>query len=461
MSAIQGTPKPAKSNLKNSCMFVKNPYHRHLLSALVVGTAVLVGSCGSLPKEAADAQPQQGGRENQSAAVDVGISRTEILTPSPTYTGSTEPIRTISMRSQVEGQLLGLNVDVGDRVNQGQIVAQLDDSILRTQLNAAEAELAALKSEVARSNSQVSNARAQVESARLELIQAQADSQRQQRLLKEGAIALQVAQQAQTEARTAAQTLRAAQQQVSTEQQAVAAAQGRVIAQQAVVAQEQKRRSYTRLVAPIPGVVLQRLQEPGDLIQPGNEVLRIADFSRIQVRVEVSDKELGNISNGQSVSVKLDAFPQETLTGQVTRIYPAADATARLVPIEVVIPNSNGRIGSGLLARVSFVNSQQPSVVVPQSAVSGGQKERAGAGVQAEQQESKTGTVFVVSQEAGGQGKVVARPVTLGDFADGKVEVLSGLKAGERYVTSSSKPLKNGETVRLSILSEQSAQKGQ
>ncbi|MBW4664720.1 MAG: efflux RND transporter periplasmic adaptor subunit [Chroococcus sp. CMT-3BRIN-NPC107] len=443
MSEIVRLPKPANTK-----------HHRHLLSVLVVGIAILGGSCSS-PKEAADAQSQQA---NRPTAVDVSISRTEALVSAPTYTGSTEPIRTVSLRSQVEGQLLGLNVDVGDFVKQGQIVAQLDDEILRTQLNEAEAELAALRSEVARSNSQVSNARAQVESARLELAQAQADSQRQQSLLKEGAIALQVAQQAQTEARTAAQTLRAAQEQVSTEQQAVAAAQGRVVAQQAVVAQERKRRSYTRLVAPIAGLVLQRLQEPGDLIQPGNEVIQIADFSRIQVRVEVSDKELGNITIGQAVSVKLDAFPQETLNGQVTRIYPAADATARLIPIEVVIPNSNGRIGSGLLARVSFVNSNQQSVVVAQSAL-GGQESR-GAGEQGEQEQSKTGTVFVVT-EAEGKAKVVARPVTLGDRADGKVEVLSGLKVGERYVSRSSKPLKNGETVNISIISRKAAPKGQ
>lgn len=440
MTEIAKMPKLAKINL--------NQYHRYLGSVLVIGVAIITSSC--TPKEAADAQAQQ---KNRPTAVNVGVSRTETLTPSPTYTGSTEPIRTVSMRSQVEGQLLGLNVDVGDFVKQGQIVAQLDDSILRTQLNAAEAELAALKSEVARSNSQVNNARAQVESARLELTQAQADSQRQQKLLREGAIAFSTAQQTQTEARTAAQTLRAAVQTVTTEQQAVAAAQGRVIAQQAVVTQEQKRRSYTRLIAPISGVVLQRLQEPGDLIQPGNEVLQIADFSRIQVRVEVSDKQLGNISVGQSISVKLDAFPQETLSGQVTRIYPAADATARLVPIEVVIPNSNG-IGSGLLARVSFISSNQESIVVPQSALAGGQPEQTG------QKESNTGTVFIVTQEVENKAKVVARPVTLGDRADGKVEVLSGLKVGERYVTTSSKPLKNGETVNLSILSRKPAAKG-
>lgn len=432
--------------------------YRHILSAALVSTGLVLTSCGTSPKEAADAQSQQA---NQPTAVDVAIASRDTLVAAPTYTGSTEPIRTVSLRSQVEGQLLGLNVDVGDVVKQGQIVAQLDDSILRTQLNEAEAELAARKSEVASAASQVSNARAALESARLELQQAQADSQRQQALLKEGAIAAQVAQQAQTDARTAAQALRAAQEQVSTQQQAVEAAQGRVVAQQAVVAQEQQRRSYTRLTSPISGVILQRMREPGDLIQPGNEVLQIADFNRVQVRVEVSEKELALVRIGQSVNVKLDAFPQETIAGRVTRISPAADATARLVPIEVIIPNSNGRIGSGLLARVSFESGQE-QVVVPQSALGGQGSRGAGEqGKQGEQEISNKGTVFVVAQgEADSQARVVARAVTLGERADGKVEISSGLKVGERFVARSGKPLKDGETVRVSFISEK-PQRGQ
>lgn len=451
--------KPANNQEERILASNNRGRYRHILSAALVSTGLILASCGTSPKEAADAQSQEA---NQPTAVDVAIASSDTLVAAQTYTGSTEPIRTVSLRSQVEGQLLGLNVDVGDVVKQGQIVAQLDDSILRTQLNEAEAELEARRSEVASAASQVSNARAAVERARLELQQAQADSQRQQALLKEGAIAAQVAQQAQTDARTAAQALRAAQEQVSTQQQAVAAAQGRVVAQQAVVAQEQQRRSYTRLTSPISGVILQRLREPGDLIQPGNEVLQIADFNRVQVRVEVSEKELANIRIGQSVNVKLDAFPQETIAGRVTRISPAADATARLVPIEVIIPNINGRIGSGLLARVSFEGGQE-QVVVPQSALGGGQGSRGagGAGGAGEQKRSNKGTVFVVAQgEVDGQARVVARAVTLGKRADGKVEILSGLKEGERFVARSGEPLKDGEAVRLSILSEKS-QRGQ
>ncbi|MEH2329474.1 efflux RND transporter periplasmic adaptor subunit [Nostoc sp.] len=432
---------------------VSSPFASILLIPCLLGIGLLTANCGALSKEEpADAQsqsPGSGQRGGSATAVDVAIARTGTLQTQPEYTGNTTPFRIVSLRSQVEARLLALNLDVGDAVKLGQNVGQLDDAILSTELKQAQAELAALKSEVARATNQVSNARADVERARLEVVQAQADSGRQQKLFQAGAIAEQTAQQARTQAKTAAQALRAAQEQVRTEQQAVAAAQGRVLAQQALVAQTKERRSYTRLVSPITGVVTQRVTEPGNLLQAGNEVLKIGDFNRVKVIVQVSELELAQIQVGQSVQVRLDAFPKEALIGRVTRISPAADATARLIPVEVVIPNTQAKIGSGLLARVNFENQTQQRVVVPQTAI----QKQAGAAKAGKEQENPSGTLFVV-KDTDGKTKVATRAVTFGKRADGKVEVLSGLQAGERYVVRSGKPLKEGDTVSLSILSE-------
>ncbi|WP_445637303.1 efflux RND transporter periplasmic adaptor subunit [Nostoc sp. DSM 114161] len=441
----------AKRGKGEKYFFASTPLKSFLIPCLV-GIGLLTASCGSLPKESAEAQSQSpGGRARGGGAtpVDVAIARTDLLQTQPEYTGNTVPFRIVSLRSQVEARLLALNLDVGDRVNQGQTVGQLDDALLLTAYKQAEAELAALKSEVVRATTQVSNARADVERARLEVVQAQADSQRQQKLFQAGAIAQQTAEQARTQAQTAAQALRAAQEQVRTEQQAVAAAQGRVLAQQALVAEAKERRSYARLTSPITGVVTEKVTEPGNLLQAGSEVLKIGDFNRVKVVVQVSELELAQIQLGQSVKVRLDAFPSETLIGRVTRISPAADATARLIPVEVVIPNSDGKIGSGLLARVNFETQMAQRVVVPQTAI---QKQARGQKSNTDTQ-NKTGTLFVVS-DAEGKAKVAARAVTLGKRADSKVEILSGLQPGERYVVRSGKPLKEGDTVSLSILSE-------
>ncbi|WP_315791439.1 efflux RND transporter periplasmic adaptor subunit [Fischerella sp. JS2] len=420
-----------------------------------LGIGLLMGGCGSFPKESVEAQqerPSVSGQANSAIPVDVAIARKDDLQKKLEYTGNTTPLRTVSLRSQIQGQLLALNVDVGDVVSKGQIVGQVDDALLLTALNQAKAELAALKSEVARANAQVNNARVEVERTRLEVAQALADAERQDKLLKEGAIAQQAAQQARTDANTATQAFRAAQQQVRTEQEAVAAAKGRLTAQQALVAEAKERLSYAKLISPIAGAVLEKVTEPGNLLQPGNEVLKIGDFSRVKVRVEVSELELANIQVGQSVQVRLDAFPDNTYVGTVARISPAADNTARLVPVEVVIPNNGAKIGSGLLARVSFIEKEQERVVVPLTAIQTG-----GGNNQNRNSNSKPktdqGKVFIVKREQG-KTTVATKPVKLGKSNDGNVEIISGLQPGEEYVVRSGKPLKEGDVVRLSILSE-------
>ncbi len=409
-----------------------------VLIACVLSLGLLSTSCGSLPKESADAVGRQRGRGRKggATAVDVAIARRDSLQKEQLLTGTTTAFRTVSLRSQVEGRLLALNVDIGDTVDRGQIIGQIDDALLRTTINQAEAELASLKSEVSRINAQISNARTEVERTRLQLQQQQADSQRQQKLASQGAIAKQAAEQALTEAQTAAQLLRAAQKSVRVEEQSLAAARGRVVAQQAVVAQAKERRSYTRLVSPIAGVILVRVTEPGNFIQPGNELLKIGDFSRVKVEVQVSELELSKVRVRQSVEVRLDAFPNQTYYGKVTRISPAADPTARLVPVEVVIPNQERQIGSGLLARVNFTSQQQARVVIPETAL-------------------QQGKIFVLNSNSSEEKpKVSAREVTIGKKLDGKVEILSGLQPGEKFVARSGTPLKDGAPVRLSILSE-------
>jgi multidrug efflux pump subunit AcrA (membrane-fusion protein) len=467
VQAVQQLSKVSKG--KSS--WQEGKHKKKLLFFLLIWVCLplpFVTGCGLLPKNQAGAQstppgPPGGG----SIAVDVAIAKTGVIREPTVYTGTTRPVREVSLRAQVEGRLLNLNVDTGDLVKQGQILAQVDDSLLVTALSQAQAELAALQAEVARAQTQVQNARAQAEQARAELQQAQVDAARRETLGRQGAISKQEAELAQTAARTAQQTVQAATAQISTEQQAVAAAQRRVEAQRAAVAQAKERQSYALLAAPINGVVLEK-SEPGNLIQPGGEVLKLGDFSQVKVVVNsVPDSERSNIRAGQSVQVKLDAFPNESFSGRVIRILPVANSIQ--FTVEITIPNSNGQIGSNLFARVSFEETKAPRVVVPQTALQeagergsrgAGEQGSRGAREQGSNPKSQTsnpksieGTVFVVTG-SGSQAKVQARRVQVGDRADSKVEIISGLKPGERFVARSGKPLKDGEPVRLSVISE-------
>ncbi|MFB2898502.1 efflux RND transporter periplasmic adaptor subunit [Aerosakkonemataceae cyanobacterium BLCC-F50] len=467
--------------------------------------------CSGTPKAEAEAQSRGSGAQRgaergpTSIAVDVAIARPGVLQEAPIYIGTTRPAREVSLRSQVEGRLLNLNVNVGDRVQRGQQLAQLDSTLLLNQVTQAEAELATRDSEVARARTQVSNARARAEQAKVTLKQAQSTAARRAFLQKQGAISLQDAELAQTEVGTNKQAVLAAEEQIRTEQQAVAAAQGRVVAQRAVIAELKERLSYAKLISPVDGVVIERTSEPGNLVQPGGEVLKLGEFNQVKVIVPLSELELPNIQVGQSVQVQLDAFPNQNFAGTVARISPAADPTARQIPVEILIPNQNGQIGSGLLARVQFTQQNAPKVLIPTTALEvsrgrgrgageqgsrgageqgsrgAGEQGSRGAGEQGSRgagennsfsppippspylpspqspvpspQSSNQGTIFVVTAE-GREGKVAARQVVLGDRANSKVEVISGLQAGERFVVRSGRPIKDGDAVRFSILSE-------
>jgi HlyD family secretion protein len=410
--------------------------------------AVVTSSCNFLPREKADAQSRPPGAASGETAVDVAIAATAPLETTREYTGTTQPQQEVVLRAQAEGQLRQLNVDVGDRVQKGQTLAQIDASLLNAAAVEAEAELASRRSEVSQLQTQVSDAETVVEQSRLQLQQAESDAARYNQLASVGALPQQQAEQSRTEAKTAAQVLRSAQAKVRNQEQGIIAANARILAQKAVLSQQQERRSYALLTAPVSGVVLTRSTELGNLVQVGGELLRLGDFSQVKVTVQLSELDLATVRLGGSAKVRLDAFSKEAFTGQVTQISPAANPTSRLVPIEVTIPNPTGRVGSGLLARVSFAKTNRDRVVVPLSAL---QEDRA----KPKSSAPKTrGTLFVVT-DGDGPVKVAARSVDLGAEIDGKVQILAGLNPGDRFVSRTSKPLKDGDAVRLSILSQQ------
>jgi HlyD family secretion protein len=406
-----------------------------------------------MPKDDADAKTKPPGlAQNQPPAVDVAIAAAVSLVAAREYTGTTQPFQEVAIRAQAEGQLRQLNVAVGDLVKKGQILAQIDDSLLKAVTAEAAAELASLRTEISQIQAQVSDAKTQVEQSRLQLQQAQFDAARYRSLAAAGAISQQQAQQSGTQANTAAQVLRSAQAKVRVQQQSIAVANSRIAAQQAVVNQQQQRRAYAMVMSPISGVVLTRSTEQGNLVQVGNELLRVGDFSQAKVTVQVSELDLANVRLGGAVKVRLDAFPTEQFGGKVTQISPAANPTSRLVPVEMTMPNPTGRVGSGLLSRVSFTQTAIDKVVVPLSALQEDRTSTKQTGANSPTPKPTKGTLFVIKRD-GEQAQVTARSVALGQQVDGKVQILSGLNPGERFVSRSSKPLKDGDSVRLSILS--------
>jgi HlyD family secretion protein len=400
----------------------------------------------------------KGGRDagTGSVAVDVKEVKRGRLRSPLMLVGTTQPLQEVAMRARVEGHLETLSVDVGDAVAVNQELGRMDPAILDAEVREAEASLAGAQAEAASAAAGVAQAKSALEQSRLALAQAEVEAQRYQGLAERGISSRQEAEQRATAARTSQQAVQAATQQVVTQESLATAAAARVRAQEALLMAAKELRSFAILRSPIAGRVMARGRSQGDLVRPGDEVLRIGDFSQVEVAVSVSELELSRVKPGQKVPVRIDAFGDTAFTGTVARISPQADPVSRLVPLEVVLDNPEGRIGSGLLARVQLDNGGEEQLLVLESALLVGEGPRDGGGRPAA---SGEGRVFVVTgAESNGGAQVEARPVKVGERADGQAEILSGLQEGDRVVVRSQRPLQQGTVVIPSALSDSGAQ---
>ena len=363
------------------------------------------------------------------------------LVPSSMYTGTTTPSQDVTLKAEVSGPLVEMAVEVGDRVQPGQYLAQTDDGLIHAQVLEEQARLASLEAELIGAETELNEAKVRVEQLELERQQAQQDNARIQILAEDGAVAQQDADLAQTTIDTAQTAVQAAQEQVQARQANVDAAQQRVEAQKAVLIQSRQQKANTVFTSPITGKVLQRFVEPGTTLQVGDRLLQLGNFETLTIALKISDLELGSIQLGQAVTVTLDAFPDQTIAGRISQISPAADPISRLVPVEISVPNGDERIGSGLLARVAIAPASANTVVIPKSALAVG-----------EALENGEPTVFVLKNPLNPRG--VAQTVVVGEESDRLVEIQSGLQPGDTIVTQSDEPLIDGNPVRLSILSQ-------
>lgn len=172
------------------------------------------------------------------------------------------------------------------------------------------------------------------------------------------------------------------------------------------------------LYAPADGVVVDKQVLDGDRIAPGDILYRIADVSTVWVEVDVFERDLGSIREGQRAQVTFEAFPGEPIEARVTYIYPTVSLDSRTGRVRLEIPNPDGRLRPGMYAEARIrTATTAPVLVVPQSAVL---------------ETGERAVVFVAAQD----GRLVPREVQLGQRVDREVVVRAGLHEGDRVVSS-------------------------
>lgn len=418
--------------------------HGRLLLALLLGLVSL--ACQQESRQAETATPA-----NPGIAVDVQEVRVGTLLPPVEVLGTTAPVREVMVRARSDGRLEHLSVGVGDTVEAGEEIARLETDLLEQTLQEASAALAAVRAEAA-------SAATAVQEAQHTLTQAQTEAERYAQLAARGLVSRQEAEQRLTQARTAAERLQS-------QNALLQAARERVSAQEALVEQARERLSYGTIVSPMAGSVMEELTDPGNVLQSGDGIVRVGNLRQVEVLASVSELDLARVTLGSTVPVRLDAFPQAVWYGEVIRISPQADPVSRLVPLRILVPNPDGTLSAGLLARVEIAAAGDPRVIVPVSALhddsrSGGAGAyKAPAAARGGEAAPEPATLFVVQETPDGP---VARErrVTVGRDADGQVEVLTGLQEGERVVVRSARPLTTGAPLRLSAISQDAQRNG-
>ena len=188
------------------------------------------------------------------------------------------------------------------------------------------------------------------------------------------------------------------------------------------------------VTSPAGGVVMQRMVAlEGAAVQPGAELFHVADLSHLWLTVEVFEDQLPWLREGSEAEIDLSYFPGETFTGKVRFVEPQVGEATRTVGLRLEVANADGRLRAGMYATVRFapVMAEQ-TVAVPSLAV------------------LRTGERNVVIV-ARGEGRFAPREVTLGAEGSHFVQILSGLEAGERVVTSAQFLLDSESNLREAI----------
>ena len=236
-------------------------------------------------------------------------------------TGTLEAVTTVQVGSQVSGTISALHADFNSEVKKGQIVAELDSSLLQTQVEQARATVARLQADLDRATVQADDAEIKLKRAR-ELYDRE--------LIPK------------TDLETAESTARSA-------DAAVKGAEAEIVQAKASLNQAQVNLSHTIIRAPIDGVVIARNVDVGQTVasslQAPTLFIIARDLSEMQVNASVDESDIGEIAPQQSVRFRVDAYPNETFTGKVAqvRLQPVVQQNV----VSYVTVGGGGREGGG------------------------------------------------------------------------------------------------------------------
>lgn len=312
------------------------------------------------------------------------------LSSGPAISGALMAEREAMVRAQVGGSVLQTYVEQGQAVRAGQVLARIDGGGLQDAFLSA---------------------RAGVTSARNNADIAQRELERSRTLLAAGAIAERDIEQARRSSVSATAALADA---------------------RARLAIAQKQVGNTTVTAPISGVISDRQASAGDVVLPGGAMFTVVDPSSMRLEAAVPADYLSQVRIGTPVSFTVSGYPDREFSGRVSRISPTADPDTRQVRIFISIPNTAGTLVGGLFANGRLSSDTRTGLIAPVSAIDG---------------RSSVPAVLRIKQ-----GKIERAPVQIGlrDEGSERIEITSGVQAGDTLLTGAAQAISPGTIVKVS-----------
>jgi multidrug efflux pump subunit AcrA (membrane-fusion protein) len=340
--------------------------------------------------------------------------------------GTLDPNQEVTVSNQVEGTVMRQFVDLGDAVRAGQMIAQLDTRELEL---AVGQQRAALQQELARLGLNDENAdidersTSQVRLAEATFAEAKIRLDRVRQLAEEGVVPKQTLDEQQARFDVSEAALRSARETVHNIRATIAA-------RKSALALAEKKLADASITAPVAGFIRDRQISEGQYLKPNSPVVTIVQNSPLKLRVEVPENAIGSVRSGGAVRFSVDAFPDRTFEGRISRLSPAVNPQSRTLTLEALVNNADGLLKPGFFARATIqTNRRDKALVVPAGAIF------SFAGIE---------KIFVVQE-----GKVTERIVRSGSRLDNFVEIVEGITEGELVATSNLGSLQQGREVSV------------
>jgi RND family efflux transporter MFP subunit len=330
--------------------------------------------------------------------------------------GNIQAVTEAPILARAEGFIQRRYVDIGDKVNAGQLLADIQAPELDQQVVQARAAVQQTQADLERATAALEQGKANEQLAKV-------TASRWDNLSKKGVVSRQENDQYQAQYLAQSANVRAL-------DRAVAAAKGNVAASQANVARLGELQSYLQVRAPFAGVITLRNIDVGALVNTGSTLLfRIAQTNPLRTYVNVPQVDAPEVRVGQTATLSTADLPDRKFNGVVTRTANALDPASRTLLVEIQVPNPDGKLMPGTYSQVDLnLPRKDPPLLIPSDTLV-----VRPAGTQ----------VALVNADS----KVHFQPITVGRDLGDRIEVLSGLKAGQRVIVNPNDSVQEGVKV--------------